>query len=84
MQTLTFSQTRQYLANTMDDVVSNHTPVVITRQNKESVVMISLEDFKAMEETMYLMQSVNNAERLNRSIRQLEAGYGSNKELIEV
>jgi len=36
-----------------------------------------------MEETAYLMQSEANAKRLNRSIAQLEAGLGKNRELIE-
>ncbi len=58
-------------------------PVVVTRQNKESVVIISMKDYRAMEETAYLMQSKANAKRLNRSIAQLEAGLGKKRELIE-
>jgi antitoxin YefM len=84
MQTATFTQTRQHLATTMDDVVLNHTPVTITRQNKEAVVMISLQDFNAMQETAYLMQSSNNASRLNEAIEQLEAGLGQKRDLIEL
>ncbi len=83
MQTLNFSQTRQNLASTFDSVVENSMPVVVTRQNKESVVIISMKDYRAMEETMYLMQSEVNAKRLNRSIAQLEAGLGKQRELIE-
>ena len=83
MQTLNFSQTRQNLASTFDSVVENSMPVVVTRQNKEPVVIISMKDYRAMEETMYLMQSEVNAKRLNRSIAQLEAGLGNQRELIE-
>ena len=83
MQTLNFSQTRQNLASTFDSVVDNSMPVVVTRQNKEPVVIISMKDYRAMEETMYLMQSEVNAKRLNRSISQLEAGLGKKRELIE-
>ncbi len=83
MQTATFSYTRQHLASTMDIVVNNHTPVTITRQNKEPIVMISLEDFKSMEETAYLMQSISNASRLNSAIVELENGLGTQRELIE-
>lgn len=83
MQTMTFSQTRQHLAGAMDSVVENHSPIVITRQNKESVVMISLDDYRSLEETAYLMQSLTNASRLNSAIAQLEAGQGTQKELIE-
>ena len=83
MQTLNFSHTRQNLASTLDDVVDNAMPVIVTRQNKESVVIISMKDYRAMEETAYLMQSNANAKRLNRAINQLEDGLGKTKELIE-
>jgi antitoxin YefM len=51
MQTLNFSHTRQNLASTLGDVVDNAMPVIVTRQNKESVVIISMKDYRAMEET---------------------------------
>ena len=83
MQTINFSQTRQNLASTFDSVVNNCMPVIVTRQNKESVVILSMKDYRAMEETMYLTQSQANAKRLNRAIAQLEAGKGKKRELIE-
>ena len=83
MQTMTFSQIRQHLATAIDTVVHNHSPIVITRQNKEPVVMISLDDYKSIEETAYLMQSMTNASRLNSAIAQLEAAQGKTRELIE-
>ena len=83
MHTETFSDARKNLASTMDYVVSNHMPVTITRQNKEPIVMISLEDYRSIEETAYLMQSRSNADRLNLSIDELENARGIQKELIE-
>ncbi len=83
MQTFNFSQTRQNLASTLDFVVDNAMPVVITRQNKESVVIMSMKDYRTLEETIYLMQSEANAKRLNRAITQLENGLGKSRELIE-
>jgi len=83
MQTLSFSETRAHLAETMDKVTLNHTPITITRQNKEAVVMISLNDYKSLEETIYLMQSSKNANRLNSAIGELEEGKGIEKELFE-
>jgi len=47
------------------------------------VVIISMKDYRAMEETAYLMQSDANAKRLNRAINQLEGGLGKTKELLE-
>jgi len=83
MQTMTFSQMRQNLATAIDTVVNNHSPIIVTRQNKEPVVMISLDDYKSIEETSYLMQSMTNASRLNSAIAQLNAGQGGTRELIE-
>ena len=83
MQTMTFSHMRQNLATAIDNVVDNHSPIIITRQNKDSGGMLSLEDYKSIEETAYLMQSMTNASRLNSAISQLEAGLGKTKELIE-
>jgi antitoxin YefM len=83
MQTLNFSHTRQNLASTFDFVVNSCMPVTVTRQNKEPVVIISMKDYRAMEETIYLMQSQANATRLNRAINQLESGLGKPRKLIE-
>ena len=83
MQTLNFSHTRQNLASTFDFVVDSCMPVTVTRQNKGPVVIISMKDYRAMEETIYLMQSQANATRLNRAINQLESGLGKPRKLIE-
>jgi len=84
MQTMTFSNMRQHLATAIDTVVDNHSPMIITRQNKDSVVIISLDDYRSIEETAYLMQSSTNALRLNNAISQLEANQGEVRELIEI
>jgi len=83
MQTVNFTNVRQNLASTLDFVVDNSVPVTVTRQNKEPVVILSMKDYKAIQETIYLMQSQANATRLNRSIEQLERGLGKQRELIE-
>ena len=83
MDVLTFTDTRQNLKDVMDRVVKDHTPVVITRQKAESVVMVSLADWNAMEETARLLSSPANAARLADAIAQLDAGKGAERELIE-
>ncbi|MCC8418761.1 MAG: type II toxin-antitoxin system prevent-host-death family antitoxin [Rickettsia endosymbiont of Glossina mortisans submortisans] len=57
----------------MEKVCADHTSVVITRQKQKSVVIMSLEDYNAMEETLYLLKSPKNAERLKRAINDFEA-----------
>jgi antitoxin YefM len=67
----------------MEKVCNDHAPVIITRQNERSVVMISLEDYQALEETAYLLRSPKNARRLLESIAELDAGGGTARELLE-
>jgi antitoxin YefM len=83
MNALTYSQARSDLAKTMDKVCDDHAPIIITRKNQRSVVMISLEDYQALEETAYLLRSPRNARRLLESIAQLESGAGTERELAE-
>jgi len=83
MNVRSYSETRANLKQVMDSVVQDRTPVVITRQRGEAVVMVSLADWNAMEETAYLLSSPRNAERLRASIAELDAGKGIERELIE-
>jgi antitoxin YefM len=83
MNAVTYSQARSNLANTMDKVCDDHSPIIITRKSQRSVVMISLEDYQALEETAYLLRSPKNARRLLESIVELESGGGTERELIE-
>lgn len=54
-----------------------------TRTRAQSVVMLSLDDFEALQETAYLLRSPRNARRLLAAIDQLEAGRGIVRELPE-
>ncbi|HBO4168703.1 type II toxin-antitoxin system Phd/YefM family antitoxin [Pseudomonas aeruginosa] len=81
MQILNFSQARAGLKQTMDDVCRDHEPAVITRQRGEPVVMISLEDYNGMKETLYLLESPVNAQRLRKSIDQLRSGQVVEREI---
>jgi len=83
MRTLFYTSVRGNLAQTMEKVCEDHDPVIITRRNSEAVVMISLEDYEALNETAYLLQSPRNAKRLVESIEELEIGKGKERELIE-
>lgn len=83
MNALTYSQARSNLAKTMDRVCDDHSPLIITRKNQRSVVMISLEDYQALEETAYLLRSPENARRLLESRAELQSGGGTERELAE-
>jgi antitoxin YefM len=81
MDTISYSAARTRLASTMKKVCENHEPVIITRQREDSVVMISLDDFKALEETSFLLRVPKNARRLLESIAELEPGGGKDRTL---
>lgn len=83
MNVITFTDTRANLKDVMDRVVADHAPVVISRQKAPAVVMVSLADWNAMEETMHLVSSPANAARLMESLAQMDAGAAVERDLIE-
>ena len=81
MEAISYTNARSNLAKTMEKVCDYHDPVIITRRNEGSVVMMSLEDFQALEETAYLLRSPKNARRLLESVAQLESNGGTERAL---
>ena len=83
MSCVSYTDLRQNLARYMDEAVENRAPIVITRQSgRGNVVMISEDEFMGWQETVHLLSSPRNAERLIRSIRQIEAGGAREHGLI--
>lgn len=83
MDTITYSTARAKLADTMDRVCDDHEPIIITRNGEQAVVMMSLDDFKALEETSYLLRSPKNMKRLLESIAELDSGMGKERSLAK-
>jgi antitoxin YefM len=75
MDVITYTHARRRLAEAMDRVCDDHTPITITRRNERAVVMMSLEDYDSLEETAYLLRSPKNARRLLDSIAQLRRDH---------
>ncbi|MCX7087119.1 MAG: type II toxin-antitoxin system prevent-host-death family antitoxin [Methylococcales bacterium] len=71
MDAISYTTVRANLSKTMGKVCLGHVPVIITRKNAAAVVMMSLEDYLAMEETTYLLRSPANAKHLLTSIAAL-------------
>jgi antitoxin YefM len=63
----------------MDRVCADHNPVIITRNRDQAVIMISLDDYEALQETAYLLRSPANAKRLMSAIQSLESGKGTKR-----
>ncbi|MEO7505303.1 MAG: type II toxin-antitoxin system prevent-host-death family antitoxin [Sphingomicrobium sp.] len=83
MQVFSYTDARAKLKELMDRVVEDMTQIVITRQKADAVVMVSLDDWNAISETLHLLSSPKNAERLHASIRQLDAGKGVERKLAK-
>lgn len=81
MDAITYTAVRANLASTMDRVCNDHEALIITRNGEQSVVMLSLEDYKALEETAYLLRTPANAKRLLSAVAQLNVGKGTEREL---
>ena len=83
MEAITYSAARQNMASTMDAVCDDHAPIIITRKNKRSVVMLSLEEYNSLAETAYLLRSPKNAVRVLEAIAELDKGDGVERKLIK-
>ena len=81
MKAMTYTAARENLADTMQRVCEDHAPVVITRRRDQAVVMMSMDDYEALEETSYLLRSPRNAKRLREAINQLRRGKGKERPL---
>ncbi|MDR2635289.1 MAG: type II toxin-antitoxin system prevent-host-death family antitoxin [Campylobacteraceae bacterium] len=83
MQVMSVAEARKSFKSVIDSVLFNNENVIIHRKAKESVVVISLDEFNAIKETEYLLSTQTNKKRLLDSIEQLESGKGIKKELMQ-
>ena len=83
MSHVSFTDLRQHMARYFDQVVDNREPLVVTRQgDKGNVVVMSEAEFAGWQETVHLLNSPRNAERLMAAVRQAKAGRARERELL--
>jgi antitoxin YefM len=83
MPTVSFTDLRTNMATHFDRVAEDREPLVVTRAGgKENVVVISESEFAGWQETVHLLSSPANAERMARSLREIRAGGATERELI--
>ena len=83
MDAVSYSQVRKNFAKTMNKVCSDHNPIIITRQKQNPVVMISLDDYNSLQETLYLVKNPANSARLSVALQEIEEKKFVKKDLIE-
>jgi antitoxin YefM len=76
MVTTTYTEARAHLAELLDRVTQDRETVIITRRNGESVAMIAADELSGMLETIHLLRSPANAERLLDAIAWAKSGKG--------
>lgn len=83
MDAITTNQAKRNLDNLVDQVIANVQPTILCNENGNKAVLISLDEFSAWQETLYLLSNPVNASRLISSIRSAEASLSFEKSLIE-
>lgn len=84
MKVVTYSHARNALKSVLDGVVQNADVTIISRRDAEGdAVVMSLDYYNSMMETMHLLSTPANAEALARAVRQDKAGQSQERELIE-
>jgi antitoxin YefM len=81
MNPVAYTELRQNLARWMDRAVADRAPILVTRQGSPSVVMMSLEEFEGWVETVHLLRSPRNAERLLRAAAEADRGETAGHDL---
>ncbi|MAU53927.1 MAG: prevent-host-death protein [Roseovarius sp.] len=82
MDVMTYSDARAQLKGVMDRAIHDKQEVVVTRRKGEAVVVVSLETWNAVNETLHLLSTPTNAARLRASIAELDSGAGKERDLI--
>ncbi len=83
MRIVSFTEARNSLKAVLDNVVNDADTTVITRRDAEDAVVMSLDYYNSLMETVHLLRSPANAEHLNRSIAQYKAGKVTQRDLLD-
>lgn len=83
MKIVTFSEARNKLKDVLDRVVDDADYTVITRRDADDTVVMSLDYFNSLLETVHLLKSPANAAHLERSISQYRQGQITERNLLD-
>jgi antitoxin YefM len=78
-----YTEFRTGLKDYLDNVEFNNETLIIKRKSGKGTVLISLEEYNSIMETLHLLRSKKNAKRLFESIEQMKSGNKVQKSLIE-
>jgi len=84
MNVCSFTDLREHLRERLDEVHESRTPLLVTRQGAASAVVLDKEEYDGIMETLHLLRSPKNAERLLQAIADLDAGNTVTHDLIDL
>lgn len=83
MKSITIAKAETDLREIIQDVLDDVEPTIVTTERGDSVVMLSLGEYNAWQETLYLLSTPANADHLRQSIAEDKAGYSEPRNLLE-
>ncbi|MEJ2750133.1 MAG: type II toxin-antitoxin system prevent-host-death family antitoxin [Anaerolineae bacterium] len=83
METISVNQAKTNFQEVVQRVLDDVTPTIVMTESGESIVMLTLDEYNAWQETLYLLSTPANAEHLRQSIAEDQAGYAAEQNLIE-
>ena len=83
MQVVNYTEFRKNLKSVLDNTIDSHDVTIITRAKDKDVVLISLHEYNSWLETMHLLRSERNRNRLIDSVDRIEKGIIEHHNLIE-
>ena len=83
MRVVSFSEARKHLKSVLDTVNDDANATIVTRRDADDAVVMSLDYYNSLMETVYLLKSPANAAHLAESIAQYKAGKTVTRELID-
>lgn len=78
-----YSEFRKSLKDYLDNVELNNEILIIKRGSGKGAVLVSLEEYNSIMETLHLLSSKKNAKRLYESIEQMQSGDTVQSNLVE-
>ena len=81
MQAVFYSQARNNLREIINKVCDDFDEYIITTKDAKSAVILSYDEYSAMKETMYLLSSKNNRDRLNDAVEQIEGMHYTKRDI---
>jgi len=83
VKTLDYAEALARFDEVLDSVVDDREEVVITRAGHTPVVLVALDDYEALQETIHLLRSPANARRLLDATERLESDRGDHHDLVD-